>query len=467
MRPVFVLLFFDAILLITAIVFTMESLREKEPRAPWIGLVGVMILMGMALLIIYIPSLRIPTAIGFGLAILIFLICLFPTKPNQRALKGALGYVADDFKRFDERDIVFARNRSLPPDSEVYRRYYALHPEKEKKDAERRAKGGPVGKIGSIDKGYRPIVSMIAAHFKLPVILGPYAQADPDSGSTRVEIHPMKMAKIVKGFAKHLGADLVGICKVNPKWTYSHRGEIFYNNWEDWGRKIPEPLSFAVVIATEMDHKNVGAGPHSPALFESASNYALGAYITTVLAKWFASMGYRAVAQHSRHYDMQMVPLAIDAGLGELGRFGYLIAKKYGPRVRLFSTTTDMPLVPDKPVDLGVEGFCERCLKCADACPSKSISDGDKTIFNGVDKWKLNEEACFNYWGKVGTDCSICMGICPFSRPNRNIHRLVKWILRHSSFAQKVFPYIDNFVYGKKWHPRSVPEWISYSGSET
>jgi hypothetical protein len=37
-------------------------------------------------------------------------------------------------------------------------------------------------------------------------------------------------------------------------------------------------------------------------------------------------MGNRAAAHHSRHYDLNMVPLAIDAGLGELGRFGYLIA---------------------------------------------------------------------------------------------------------------------------------------------
>jgi len=462
MRPVFVLLFFNAIFLITTIIFTMESIREKESRASWIGLAGVIILMGMAPLIIYVPALRILAAIDFGIVILFFLVCLIPSKPNQRALKGSMGYVVDDFNRFDERDIVFARNRSLQPDSEVYRRYYEAHPEKEKKDAERRAKGGPLGEIGSIDKGYSPNVSMIKANFELPVILGPYAQADPDPESTRVAIDPMKMTKIVKGFAKHLGADLVGICKINPMWTYSHRGEIFYNNWDEWGSEISDPLPFAVVIATEMDHKNVGAGPHSPALVESASNYALGAFITTVLSQWFASMGYKAVAQHSRHYDMQMVPLAIDAGLGEFGRFGYLIAGKYGPRVRLFSTTTDIPLVPDKPVDLGVEGFCERCLKCADSCPSRSISNGDKIIFNGVKKWKINEETCFDYWSRVGTDCSICMGVCPFSRPNRTIHRLVKWILSRSSLAQNVFPYIDNFVYGKKWRSKRVPEWISY-----
>lgn len=45
----------------------------------------------------------------------------------------------------------------------------------------------------------------------------------------------------------------------------------------------------------------------------------------------------------------------MDAGLGELSRVGYLITKAFGPRVRLAAVTTNMPLVPDKPVDLGAE----------------------------------------------------------------------------------------------------------------
>jgi epoxyqueuosine reductase QueG len=55
----------------------------------------------------------------------------------------------------------------------------------------------------------------------------------------------------------------------------------------------------------------------------------------------------------------------VDAGLGEMGRFGYLITKELGPRVRLFAVTTDMPLVADRPVDIGVEDFCSFCKKCA------------------------------------------------------------------------------------------------------
>jgi reductive dehalogenase len=314
--------------------------------------------------------------------------------------------------------------------------------------------------VGAIDDGYRPNVAMIGACFDMPPVFGPLAEASPPSGSLPEKIDPARAAMIVKGFARRIGADIVGICRVNPAWAYSRRGEIFYGNWNDWGREIPEPLPYAVVIATEMDHENVGAGPHTPALFESACNYGKGAYLTTLLSRWFAGMGYRAVAQHSRRYDLNMVPLAIDAGLGELGRFGYLISDKFGPRVRLFAVTTDMPLAPDAPVDLGVEGFCRRCLKCADSCPSRSIPAGEKTVVRGIEKWKLNEETCFDYWAKVDTDCSICMGVCPYSRPNRGIHRLARRVIRRSRLARAVFPAIDNFIYGKRWKPRPVKAWI-------
>ncbi len=213
-----------------------------------------------------------------------------------------------------------------------------------------------------------------------------------------------------------------------------------------------------------MDHGNVGAGPHTPALFESAFNYGKGAFVTSILARWFAGMGYRAAAQHSRHYDLNLVPMAIDAGLGELGRFGYLISEGFGPRVRLFAVTTDMALQTDAPVDLGVEGFCRRCRKCADACPSRSIPAGEKRVVNGIEKWTLNAESCFDYWAKVGTDCSVCMGVCPFSRPNRGIHRLARRTIRRSHLARSVFPGIDNFLYGKRWKPRPAAEWIDFSG---
>jgi reductive dehalogenase len=458
-----VLLLIDLALVGAWVLFWYESRREREPRAPVVGRNMALATALLIPIILFVPPLRWVVALlflalaAFGLAVLI------PVRPSDREPRGSEDWIEGEVTRFDERDTVFARNRSVPPGSEYYHRYYEMRPENEERDAKRREIGGPIGQPGRIDKGYRPNVSVIKSAFEMPNHLGPHAVSHPGPDNPPADIDPEKAARIVKNYALHLGAAAAGVCRVDPKWVYSHRGEIHYDNWEeDWGRPIEDFPPYAVVILTEMDTDMVGAGPHTPGAAESAINYAQGAYITTILARWFTAMGYRGEADHSRHYNIIQVPVAVDAGLGELGRQGYLIAPRYGCRVRIFACLTDMPLAVDQPISIGAEAFCQHCKKCAEACPSRSIPLGDKTVVRGVRKWKLDAESCFDLWGKVGTDCSICMGICPFSRPDTPIHRFVRWTVARSALAQKYFPYIDNWLYGKKWKPRPAPDWIDY-----
>lgn len=463
------LLVADTILFALALTFTIESLREQEPRAPKVGAAGALTALVFGVGILWVPAAR-PLIGGFFLvAGLALLICLIPGKPYARAREGAMGHVVGQGQRVDERDIVFARVRMNPAGSpaqaEVYRRYYAAHPEMEAGDARRRAKG-LLGTPGKIDNGWAPNVAMMQAGFDLPDLLGPHAEVLPRRDHPPVNLNPARATGIVKNMAHHLGADMVGVCKLNPLWTYSHRGEIHFDNFSDWGKEIGDLPPYAVVFLTEMNWEHVSAAPHTPAVAESANDYAKGAYLSTYLAAWFSRMGYRGVAQNTRRYDTLLAPLAVDAGLGEVGRHGYLIAPKYGARVRVFATLTDMPLVPDAPVSLGVDQFCRRCKKCADACPSHAIPNGGKVVFNGVEKWKLNAETCFELWGRVGTDCSICMAICPFSRPDTFSHRLVRLLMGHALVPRIVFPVIDNFIYGKKWKPRRVSPWLDWPKAE-
>jgi len=74
----------------------------------------------------------------------------------------------------------------------------------------------------------------------------------------------------------------------------------------------------------------------------------------------------------------------------------------------------------------------------------------------------MNEETCFDYWGKIGTDCCVCMAVCPFSRPYRSIHRVVRFVLRRSLPAQVLFPYVDNLLYGRRWRPKQAPDWAAF-----
>ncbi len=457
--------------------FTWESVREREPRAPRFGWAGMCVHALLAVLILAWPASRVTLVWVFGLLLAGGAFFLLPIPGRARSLKGAAGYLAREgvaFEPMDERDSTFARNRSLRPGHPEYDLYYQAHPGHRAYDEKRRARGGPLGKPGTIDGGYRPNLSMLVSSFELPNMVGDKARVDPATATGRSsyaggeppppeQLDPERASRIVKGWARRLGADLVGICRIDPRWAYSHRGEIHYGEWDQWGREIPDPLPYAVVIATEMDSEMVASAPHTPSVVESAYNYARGATITTILAQWFATMGYRAVAEHNRHYDLLMVPLAVDAGLGELGRLGYLIADRYGPRVRLFAVQTDMPLAVDRPVDLGAERFCEACKKCAEACPSNSLPlEREQREDRGILRWKMNEETCFDYWGKIGTDCCVCMAVCPFSRPYRSIHRLVRFVLRRSLPAQRLFPHVDNLLYGRRWRSRRAPDWADY-----
>jgi reductive dehalogenase len=464
-------LVFTIISLGIVFLFIYESISEQESRATKVGFLIAIMLIGLGTAITYFPILRIPYAVCIGLAIFAGLLFCLPIKSKARSLKGAIGYVEGNVERFDQRDTVFSRNRVLKPGTENYEEYYRKYPEKEQPDAERRAKGGLLGKIGAIDNQHKTNVELIKLSPNLGGVFEPHAKGiqisdgakshlsfqNKNGSDERQEIDPNKATEILKGLAKRMGTCLVGTCKVDPKWAYSVNGE------GNWGKETPKQLPYAIVFATEMRHDDVSTSPHTTAEVECSINYADGAYVSTALVCWIKGMNYEAMAQHNRSYELLMPPLGIDAGLGELGRFGYVITDKYGPRVRLFAVTTDMPLEIDKPVDIGAEAFCERCKKCATACPSRSIPQEGQTVVNGIRRWKLDDESCFAYWGRVGTGCSVCMAICPFSRPNRTIHKMIRWFLKRSDLATTIFPHIDNFAYGTKWHAKKPKEtWNSY-----
>ena len=90
--------------------------------------------------------------------------------------------------------------------------------------------------------------------------------------------------------------------------------------------------------------------------------------------------------------------------MGELGRNGLVISEKFGARVHMPDPImTDLPLVADEPIDIGVEDFCKVCRKCAVTCPTNSITFGDKVVYNGIEKYKINWQTCYKLRPFVAT----------------------------------------------------------------
>jgi len=171
-------------------------------------------------------------------------------------------------------------------------------------------------------------------------------------------------------------------------------------------------------------------------------------------------MGFEARAHIDGNYRVIAPLVARDAGLGEIGRMGLLMTPKQGPRVRLGVVTTTFDLIEDERIQSeAVFDFCTICKKCAENCPSKSISFEPRQEFDGALRWRINPESCFSYWNVIGTDCGICMTVCPYSHPDSMHHNLLRWGIQRSGFVRRGALSMDDLFYGKKPAQKPAPQW--------
>ena len=117
--------------------------------------------------------------------------------------------------------------------------------------------------------------------------------------------------------------------------------------------------------------------------------------------------------------------------------------------MRLAVVTTDMPLTHDKPVDIAAQSFCQSCKICAEICPVGAIPLGDKGAFNGLKKWKLDEQKCFHYWRAVCTGCGLCMAACPWTKPRTWLHRAMAVLATAKGPHQSLMARADKLFYGE------------------
>jgi reductive dehalogenase len=280
-----------------------------------------------------------------------------------------------------------------------------------------------------------------------------------------MEISPERASEKIKDFTRFLGADLVGIGPLRQEWVYSHSARSHGENDNYVPRGTPNDLKdhkFAIAIAVRQDYDLIQCAPDFPVLLATAKGYALSAWISVQLAEYIRMLGYSARASHFHNYRVLTVPVAVDCGLGELSRAGFLLTKEFGLALRLAIVTTNLPMQIDQPIDIGVQSFCETCKICAQDCPIGAIPTGEKILNNGIWKWKLDEQKCYRYWQAVGTDCAICMTSCPWTKKQNWLHRSISWLATYKGPHQWWLTRADRLFYGKhKTAPR--PDFIDPS----
>ncbi|MFQ5827128.1 MAG: hypothetical protein ACE5IA_07200, partial [Dehalococcoidia bacterium] len=221
--------------------------------------------------------------------------------------------------------------------------------------------------------------------------------------------NPTQMSADIKEVARFLGADMVGIAELDQAFVFPYR---FQGPSDDPLReKVPIDLRhrYAISLGVEMNLEKVKAAPSYIDNAEVGLRYHHGARVAVELAAYIRELGYPARAHHTANEEVLHVPIAVSAGLGELGRMGILVTRRYGPRLRLATVTTDLPLEPDKPVQIGVDAFCYICKKCATNCPIQAVPTGDKAPYKRVNKWKIDQEACIRFWTANPEQWASCL----------------------------------------------------------
>ena len=288
----------------------------------------------------------------------------------------------------------------------------------------------------------------------------------PPEGA-RLDIdEPAELTEYIKKAAVHFGANLVGIAPLDRRWIYSHSYNV--NTKTHKALDISEEFKYVIVMA-------YGSGYETRKYYPTYINtwsvmgqrQILGSSFLTSVIK---CLGFQTI--DSSFDDIGLaIPQAMQAGLGQLGRHSMLITPRFGANLRLGQIITDMPLIPDRPVDLGITEFCNACKKCAKTCPSQSISHESRSTepitISNVDnelKWQFNAEKChINLYG-YKRPCEICISVCPFTKPDTAFHRTARWFVDHARQADPLYVKLDTLLgYGKprkadnfleEWHPR-------------
>lgn len=430
--------------------FGVVSIFEKERRAAAVSFLLAALFLGAWLGAgAAFPGYADYIAAGFlGLSVLG---AIFFTLPLGR--KETLEIDPEKAERFDEREIMFARLR-LEKDSKDYEEFYSTRLEmKEADESLKRLSwiGEPGGRYYNVkDSNY---FNSVFAY--LDEIKG-LADFEKPLADEPVKMEPEEATLRLKAFAKKLGALDARVTELKDYHLYSNVGR----GAGEWGEPIDLDHKYAVAITVEMDQGMVRNAPSVPTAVESSVEYLKSATVVQALAWYCASLGYRARAHVDGNYRVLATAVAHDAGLGEIGRLGLLVTPTHGPRVRIAVMTTDMPLAPDGRRNFGVQHFCRFCMKCADNCPGQAIERGDKKEVRGAVKWQSVQEKCLKYWLISGTDCGLCLAVCPYSKPATFFHNVVRFFCARNALARRGALLMDDVFYGRRPRHLDVPAWF-------
>lgn len=233
-------------------------------------------------------------------------------------------------------------------------------------------------------------------------------------------MHRARLTSDIKEFCIQKAAALVGVADLGP----------LKAGLQTDPPDLLGPYTAAISIVVPLDMSAVAAMSGEPTP-EYASdcrdiNARLNA-MTGAIVEYIEGLGYKALAvpaskklvEGGTEGSVSHKAIAVLAGLGWQGKSLLLVTSKYGPRVRLSSVLTDMPLEFDSPV----KNRCGNCTKCIEACPAGAIRNVNTDFHYSSREEALDLEKCHNntlrYMEVPGvgyTFCGQCIPVCPHGR---------------------------------------------------
>jgi len=289
----------------------------------------------------------------------------------------------------------------------------------------------------------RPLATLASTYRTMPrADTTPVLLQDGEANADKATLSPEQAADLVKATGYYLGADAMGISRC-PDWSwYSH---------DATGAVLEPPHDQAISMIIDQGYNTMegSSGDDWIAVSQSMRAYLRFSLVGGVLAKQIRNLGYSAKAHTVMDGEVLQPPLLLLSGLGEVSRIGEVILNPFlGPRLKSGAVTTDLPLAHDKPIDFGLQRFCESCNKCARECPSGAITAGPKTMFNGYEIWKSDSQKCTTYRITTpgGAMCGRCMKTCPWNLEGLFTEKPFRWAAMNIPAAAPLLAKLDDAV---------------------
>ena len=315
-------------------------------------------------------------------------------------------------KRYDERNTLFSRV-NLKQGTPEYDAFYQRNPSFKSKDDEQRNR--PFRDNLRKDQTFKELFFPLTKHNK-NYIKHVFDMVESYPIHTPRVLVPKTFSKNLKEIAKYYGATDVGITTLSDYSYYSHLGGLSEQLDKDTYNQVVTPhYTTAIVFTIAMDRSMMNRAPQYEELLTTEQAYVDIATVGSRLAMYIKDLGYNAMFNNSEYYLAPLVPLAYDAGLGQIGMVNHIVTKEHGNNVRLGAVFTTLQIETDAPIDFGLTEFCKQCALCVINCPSQAISFKTRDV-NGRPFYKFDDNKCFDIWLKAGTDCGTCISTCPFTQ---------------------------------------------------